>query len=110
MKIYQVQAQVSGVTKDGWHSSRQVPTINVGARDAHEAAKAVSHLAWDMSQAGYREPRHTYAAVCPMMPNRDGDMVPFPGIWVRVTYRHGGIETVTGDTYGSVKYVPTEGE
>lgn len=108
MKIYQVQAQVSGVTHDGWHSSRQVRTMTVAAPSESDAAQMVSDLAWDMTQTRYQGYRRTYAQVCPMQTNHDGALVPFPGKWVRVTYSRGWIETLLGDTYESVRHVPSE--
>lgn len=103
MRFYQVQAQVSGVTRDGWDSSRQVRTMIVGAADETEAAREVSHMAWDCSADIYTE-RDTYATVVELINGDNGDRVPLgAGCWVRVRYRHGGIETITGDTYSEVK-------
>lgn len=103
MRFYQVQAQVSGVTSDGWNSSRQVPTVVVGAADETDAAKVVSNLAWDMSPGGYSE-RDTYALVMEVINGDNGDCVPLGnGTWVRVRYRNSWIETHSASTYEELK-------
>lgn len=99
MTVYQVQAQMSGVTVDGWESSRQAPTIKVAADSALEAARIVSDFGWTMSQERFQSPRHTYAHVIEV-----AAQTPDFDTWVRVTYRYGFIHAVTGDTYESVKY------
>lgn len=100
-EIFQVQARLSGVTPEGWHSSRQAKTMYVAAIDEIDAVRMVSDLCWDMS--GPMATRVTYATVAPM----DGDMV-MTAKWMRVTlHRSGSTETVTGDTYASVKFNPT---
>jgi hypothetical protein len=103
LRFYQVQAQVSGVTADEWTSSRQVPTVIVGADDPHEAVRAVSDMAWNMSSGVYND-RTTYATVVELINGDNGDRVPLSnGIWVRVRYSAYGIETVSADTYGELR-------
>lgn len=99
MRVFQVQAQVSCTTSDGWGSSRQVPTMWIGAEDGMKAARMVSDMAWIMSGAEYgrANDRRTYALVCEV------DTDPMNPFWVGVAYRYGGIETMDADTYAALK-------
>lgn len=108
LHMWQVQAQLTCVTGDGWQSSRQAPTMIVGATDEIDAVRAVSDLAWDMSPGVmFAGPRHTYATVARVNP-RTG-YVSAQVSWVRVTYRYGSIETLTANTYAEIK-LNEEGE
>lgn len=102
LHMWQVQAQLTGILQGGWQSSRQVPTMIVGATDGTTAVRAVSDMAWNMStDRGHAGPVHTFATVARVNP-RTG-YVSATVAWVRVTYRWGSIETVAANTYAEVK-------
>lgn len=107
MGFFQVQAQIQGLTADGWQSSRQVPTAYVLAGDAIEAGRAVSDQAWSMTDHA-KSQRATFAAVIEV----DADRVPTSPLvmtWVRVRYMGGdGIETIAADTYAAIKFTDAD--
>lgn len=108
LHMWQIQAQLTGTTRDGWESSRQAPTMIVGAKDEWAAVRAVSDLAWDMSAGDtFTKPRHTFATVARVNP-RTG-YVSAKVRWARVTYGYGVIWGVAADTYAEVK-LNQEGE
>lgn len=98
--MWRVQAQVSCTTLDGWQSSRQVKTMDIAAHSSSDAVRAVSDVVWDARSPVMPDTRRTYATVVEI--DHLGSPIGNPH-WVRVAYRHGGIETVSGSTYASVK-------
>lgn len=112
LKIFTVQPQYSGIDYDGWHHSAQGSILPTIAEDAGQAARMLSNHAFGLM--GHRwTVKHCYALVHEAaMPDnpRDGLALMDAGMWVRVSYRYGGIETVCGRTYAEVKYMETEND
>src|SRR5688572_30740858 len=101
IRFYQAQAQLSA-TFDGWQSSRQVPTMIVGAVDESSAVRMVSDMAWGMSVSGYYD-RTTYATVVEVINGDNGDTIPIGKVrWVRVSYDAPSIHTICADTYAEL--------
>lgn len=100
--FYQVQGQLSA-TCDGWDSSRQLPTVIVGAVDELAAATQVSHLAWDMSARSYVY-RTTYATVTEVVNGDNGDVIPVGDlVHVKVKYVGGTIHAHAARTYAELQ-------
>lgn len=108
--LYRVQPQFSGRDDEGWSHSLPGPTMVIAASDEGAAVRTVCNLAWGMVTARWPE-RHCYTLVHRVTdaeaPYGRLDASHPGGIWVRVSYWYGGIETVHGGTYADVKH--TEG-
>lgn len=66
-EIFQVQARLSGVTPEGWHSSRQAKTMYVAAIDEIDAVRMVSDLCCEACEDDYPSRR-----LCPYGPESNG--------------------------------------
>lgn len=98
MNSYFVDVRGVGLTLDGWESSREVRGVTVGAENALEAVRTVSHLFWD-AVGGRWAGRYTIGTATEMLAPR----VPGEVTWVRVDYRGGCISTVAGGLHADVK-------
>lgn len=106
LRMWQVQAQASGTTHDGWSSSRQVRSMIVGAPSPGQAAAEVSHLVWDMTGDKIFN-RATFATVIEVINGDNGDVIPLGKVtWVRVAYRAGSVQTDYADTYAELTAIP----